>query len=270
MSGTTQYMIEGLFLRNNFMRVFRSNGGPLREVSRPSLDTYWGGNGDPAEIEITSQKALARDGFRCLISGFYDYPSCNAAPELKPPEADKREVETQCAHIFSESAQSNPEYAAGAMAPLELFGIPEVVQKLLEANVNELFNVLSMSIQLHTQFDRLHFWLEQIPNKPHHYKVCASNDRFFEVLTDTPRREVVFAVDPDVVARCTAKNIAVPELPDPDLLALRAACSRVAHMSGAAEQYDQILRDLDEISVMSSDGSSAGFLETLLLAHALG
>lgn len=85
-------------------------------------------------------------------------------------------------------------------------------------------------------------------------------------MTAIGRREhVTFRVDPDVAAACIAKNIDPPSLPSPSLLAIRAACSRVAHMSGAAEHVDQILRDLEDTPVMAEDGGSAHLLESRLL-----
>jgi hypothetical protein len=49
----------------------------------------------------------------------------------------------------------------------------------------------------------------------------------------------------------------LPELPSSrDLIGLRAACARVANMSGAAEQIDQIYRDKEDTAViMACDGS---------------
>jgi hypothetical protein len=47
------------------------------------------------------------------------------------------------------------------------------------------------------------------------------------------------------------------ELPDGRYLKLHAAICRVAHMSGAAEYMDKHDRDLEELSVLAPDGSSA-------------
>jgi hypothetical protein len=63
---------------------------------------------------------------------------------------------------------------------------------------------------------------------------------------------VTFKVDPEVEAPCRVKNKPVPALPSPSLLAIRVAFSRVAHMAGAAEQADQILRDLEETPVITN------------------
>ena len=52
--------------------------------------------------------------------------------------------------------------------------------------------------------------------------------------------------------------------PDPRLLALHAICARVAHVSGAAEFFDQLQWNADEMEVLTSDGSSASLLDSLL------
>jgi len=54
-------------------------------------------------------------------------------------------------------------------------------------------------------------------------------------------------------------------VPSPDYFALHAACARVAHLSGAAKYIEKTLRDLEEIGVLSEDGTSAKLLEHALL-----
>ena len=56
-------------------------------------------------------------------------------------------------------------------------------------------------------------------------------------------------------------------LPNPKYLAIHAACCRVAHMSGAAEYLDGILRDMEELQVLSEDGASADVLAFALHRH---
>lgn len=50
-------------------------------------------------------------------------------------------------------------------------------------------------------------------------------------------------------------------VPDPALLALHAACCKVARMSGAAEWIEQHDRDMDDIEVLATDGTSPQLLE---------
>jgi hypothetical protein len=57
-------------------------------------------------------------------------------------------------------------------------------------------------------------------------------------------------------------------LPDPALIAIRAACARVVNLSGAAEQAEQILRDMENATVLSNDGSMADVLYSRLATSA--
>ena len=53
-------------------------------------------------------------------------------------------------------------------------------------------------------------------------------------------------------------------LPNPVYLRIHAACCRVAHLSGAGEVIDKVLEDLEDIRVLSKDGSSAHLLSFAL------
>jgi hypothetical protein len=54
-------------------------------------------------------------------------------------------------------------------------------------------------------------------------------------------------------------------LPSPEYLNIHAACARVAHLSGAGEHIDKVLRELEDTKVLSQDGASAEALEYALL-----
>ena len=51
-------------------------------------------------------------------------------------------------------------------------------------------------------------------------------------------------------------------MPSRDLIGLRAAGARIAHMSGAEEQIDQIYRDEEDTTVMACDGSTGDLSST--------
>ncbi|KAF8120308.1 hypothetical protein EV363DRAFT_1191068, partial [Boletus edulis] len=51
--------------------------------------------------------------------------------------------------------------------------------------------------------------------------------------------------------------------PDPRIIVLHAACSRIAHMSGAAECLQEFFRDSDEISVMTEPNAASELSRTL-------
>ena len=98
----------------------------------------------------------------------------------------------------------------------------------------------------------------------------AENERrVLCALYPRPATCVTFKVDPDCAAFCKENGTALPELPSRDLIGLRATCARVAHMSGAAEQIDQIFRDEEDTTVMADDGSTGDLLTSLLNARAV-
>jgi hypothetical protein len=47
--------------------------------------------------------------------------------------------------------------------------------------------------------------------------------------------------------------------PSPHYLALHAACCRIAHLSGAADHYEKVERDLDEFKTMAAFPSHDAF-----------
>jgi hypothetical protein len=55
-------------------------------------------------------------------------------------------------------------------------------------------------------------------------------------------------------------------VPSRELLALHATCCKVAHLSGAAEYIERIYRDIDEMGVLASDGTSADMLDYALFS----
>ncbi|KAJ7084830.1 hypothetical protein B0H15DRAFT_923519 [Mycena belliarum] len=269
----------GLLYRNHLMRVFRLDGGPLpADSDHPSRPFFAGVRQRiiqnmkmPTTTPTARKHALLRDGYRCVVTGAFDYESCKLHPELRARATATKAARTplDCAHIFSESAQRGDhklDYGRGAsaMAILTMFGFTNSAENLVGGNVEKHFNILTMAENLHRLFDRMEFWFEEVIGEANTYKICAADPDFFDVLGAPPQR-VTFTVDPDVVTACEAQGRPVPALPSPSVLAIRAACSRVAHMAGAAEHADRILRDLEHISVMAEDGTTAELFASRLL-----
>ncbi|KAG5647348.1 hypothetical protein DXG03_000416 [Asterophora parasitica] len=117
-----------------------------------------------------------------------------------------------------------------------------------------------MSVSLRTIYDSLHIWLEE----RNAYDVKSTDKDLFTDYAVPPHRRITFTVDPAVVETCRRNNKPVPALPSLILLAMRAACSRVAHMSGAVEQMERVLCDLEDTRVMAEDGATADLLTSLL------
>ncbi|KAJ6629652.1 hypothetical protein B0H10DRAFT_1939634 [Mycena sp. CBHHK59/15] len=69
-----------------------------------------------------------------------------------------------CPHLFRVGAgrSDEQEYAASAIAILEMFGLTDTAENLVGGNVNKHFNVLTMAENLHWLFDRMEFWFEAV------------------------------------------------------------------------------------------------------------
>ncbi|KAF8912426.1 hypothetical protein CPB85DRAFT_1220231 [Mucidula mucida] len=245
----------------------------FEDITPPSFDEAKGSISERIKEALQTKKdakdaALFRDGYRCAITGHYDRPSYAKYPEIKKRALEHHGalVKTQCAHLFSESAQGGSKMTISwpvttAFAFLERFGLSHLVPRPLGGQVNSLFNILTMSYTLHSEFDTFGWWLEE----PNTYDVCAADESFFKYAERPPRR-VVLKVDPATVEYCIANGHPVPELPDSRLIAIRAACARVSHLSGAAEHIEEIIFDRETTTVLANDGGSADLLTSLLRA----
>ena len=81
------------------------------------------------------------------------------------------------------------------------------------------------------------------------YVICAERDHRLHSCKSNP---ITFKTDEDLA------------LPNPDYLRIHAVCCRVTHLSGAAEQIDKDLEDIEYMRVLPEDGSSAHVLSFAL------
>ncbi|KAJ7761762.1 hypothetical protein B0H16DRAFT_1455962 [Mycena metata] len=207
--------------------------------SRASLDTV--------RDQVMNEKGLrpphaARAGI-CTLTGVYDTYSTQLFPAINARSRDTNAFlgVAQCAHIFPETAED---------------GDKNRYEKLMGPDVHEYYNIMTMRVGLRHLFDQLDFWFEEVVEEKNTYDIISHNDVVFRQFAAPPRR-VTFRVDPTLVAACNAAGSETPKLPSPALLALRAVCSLIAHMSGAGAHGDQILHDPEETPVIEEDGGSA-------------
>uniref|UniRef100_A0A0W0GCH1 HNH nuclease domain-containing protein n=3 Tax=Moniliophthora roreri TaxID=221103 RepID=A0A0W0GCH1_MONRR len=275
----------GTLYRQNLLRAFRSSKGPLplpsSHPSRPSFDSVQQFitehlQSSPKDYRTAKKYALARDGFKCMLSHKFDATSVRTIPAVKKMmRKEGRGYEaTNCCHIFSESAvqdidSTDPaqvkrrEYAATALAMLKSFGLNTLVDKILQRRVHDPTNLLTMSAVWHTEFDNLQLWLEGT-STPNEYDICVAMEDWWNKYPKHPRR-VLFVSRPITIGNETR----TPPLPDPQILAIHATCARVAQMSGAAKYMDEYDQELDNSTVLAADGSSAAFFNQLLLSASL-
>ncbi|KAJ7072875.1 hypothetical protein C8F01DRAFT_264117 [Mycena amicta] len=217
------------------MRVFRSDGGPVPDVSqhtsRPSMEQIRQKIIEEMQTPTTNEDAwkhaLLRDGYRCTLTGIYDFDSCKKMPDLAAECATNNAsmFTIQCAHIFSESALDGhkTDYTASAMALLRMFGLTNEAEILVGGNVNRHFNIFLVVDGLHHFYNRLEFWLEEVFGEE------VSNVLFWSYHSSCPYSQ-------------TRTKYAPPTPPSLTLL-----------------QF------LPEISVMAEDGGTAELLTSRLL-----
>ena len=141
-----------------------------------------------------------------MITGAYDLGACIKFPEIRAANLAGIGVcvGTECAHLFSESAQDGDkvilivfglapflisnqpsEYAGTAFTMLKMFGLEHEVEKLLGGRVNNFSNVLTLSHEMHNAFDRFAIWFEEVPGKVCH---CAPNFSSCMTRQSNPRK----------------------------------------------------------------------------------
>lgn len=64
----------------------------------------------PSNQNSAKKKALARDGFRCVVTGQYDYTTFIHSEELKQNAGNTGAVSAECAYILGESVNVNIEF----------------------------------------------------------------------------------------------------------------------------------------------------------------
>ena len=134
---------------------------------------------------IAVLQALVRDGYRCQLSGLYDWGSVRALLVVQEmaKAAQVKYTDTQCCHIFPEGTLQSvnkggnqvhgfvllegltltiqqKDHAATAFTVLKMFGLEQLVEPLNGKGVHSLRNIITMSMELHRRFDHLELWLE--------------------------------------------------------------------------------------------------------------
>ncbi|KAH0580512.1 hypothetical protein J132_08169 [Termitomyces sp. J132] len=164
-----------------------------------------------------------------------------------------------------QDSDGDSNYSVTVLQILESFGLGEGAKSLYGGRINGLHNVITMTGKLcTTYFDCFQLWLELVLGQEITYDICASS--FFPqtlagLLLPYPPR-VTFNVNPKSAAAMGQEL----QLPDPVPFTLRAPCSRVANLSGIAEQIYQILDDREDMTILATNGSMAELLSRRLMS----
>ncbi|KAF8518827.1 hypothetical protein BU17DRAFT_76064 [Hysterangium stoloniferum] len=233
---------------NHYIRCFRKYKGrtptPSEHPSRPCFDALKQEIRheimEPPKDHSTAKKLA--NGYRCIITHRYDL-NCAKEDEKVMHLANQPGaglVFTQCAHIFPSLTNTDTSDSRG-----------HGDKELNDANIHRLENIMTLELDFHSFFDTLDAWLEEQSGQPHTYKVKF---RFPAVNVDNR--------DPKLIVFESMHNN-LP-LPSPTYLEIHAACAKVCHLSGAAEYIDKYEREMEDIKVLSNDGTSADILHHAL------
>ncbi|KAL4251963.1 hypothetical protein ABKN59_005828 [Abortiporus biennis] len=272
--------------REKLLRAFRQSKGPpdpSSYVSRPSFDFLQDMvdnflEESPTDYRYARKVSMARDGFRCMITGAYDSNSLVKAPELRTrmlEDDDSGETIIQCCHILNEYAAQNidsgnpsrnkrREYTFSVFEVLRKFGLQTIIDRLSVADgIHSLSNVLTLRSELCDHFDNLRIWLEPT-SEENTYMVCEVHKSILRSYRNV-KTQVHFEVSADACKyfKKSGKPVDLP-LPDCKLLAIHAVCAKVTHMSGADQYFARLEYDVEEFDFHVEDNDSAHLLHQLL------
>ncbi|KAJ9221356.1 hypothetical protein DTO271D3_8998 [Paecilomyces variotii] len=230
----------------------RAHGGKTPAVTPSPLDD--------AELEIDAEQqrlktmCLKRDGYRCVITGFYDY---EATKVFSAAQIGSQIIDTQLAHIIPYSVgkydKNHGQEVKIARTWATLYALfPDLRDKanFTADDINHPSNAMPLFGPLHTELGRLNLALEPT-DKENTYVIRTYHGFRALMFRDLPlpnknnERIVTFNKHDDY------------DLPSPVLLSTHATIAKILHASGKAESIDEILRDRSELRCLAPDGSTS-------------
>jgi hypothetical protein len=139
------------------------------------------------------------------------------------------------------------------------------VRKLTGLKINGPSNGLLLRADIGPMISNFKLWFEKA--------VCHQKSHLFIIAyicttsqdgpdTYTVKAGDVFTEYAGKVVTFISEHSEGIDLPDPQILELHAAFSRVLYLTGAGKYFEAYLRDMDELRVLASDGSTR--LDSLL------
>ncbi|CAE6535382.1 hypothetical protein RSOLAG22IIIB_01221 [Rhizoctonia solani] len=204
-------------------------------VDRIQSDSMIAASMSHAEAE---KQSLIRDNYRCMLSGAVDDRAFESLPSVQAEviATNKSVVDTQCCHILTEHA------CCGHVEEIKygdtlhnwtiahLFGSTHK-DRLAGPGIHDLRNTLTLERGIHACFTRFLIWLEPTGKSENQYALRRKNKYIYKWLPDVFEFS---STSPDL------------SLPDPQYLAIHAACARVVMLSGAAYYIEEFLGKADE------------------------
>ncbi|PIL26733.1 hypothetical protein GSI_11147 [Ganoderma sinense ZZ0214-1] len=208
------------------------------EVNEMLLET-------PMSDRTLRKLAMRREDYRCIATRILDY---TCALRVRTPNGGMYDGDAECLDICRilpnppntdlEQGEKACESCAGVYGVLSSLGYTDIIGRLATTNQGQsLENVMVLTRSLLRRFNALDLWFEPIEDIPNCYRVCS--------ILKPPHK---LTKGQQVTFRSTDPRL---PLPNREFLHIRAACCRVAHLSGASD----IFRELE--SAMASDPDPA-------------
>ncbi|KAK0438225.1 hypothetical protein EV421DRAFT_1906766 [Armillaria borealis] len=259
------------------IRIFKNPKGSVPtpmsiHSSRPSFqataDSIAALLSQPTTSSSDAKKlALARDDYRCILSGNVDIASFDAGLTSVNVAAGDRMKVTVLGHIFGQSTMDNTAgltnaaqiklaWAASAAAVVQRFASISIVEELNQNNIHRAENTFTITPDYHSALDELRISLHPIE---------SDDNNTYEIHTYPPNRNAVYGL-PDQVTLTDATGGQIP-LPSRRYFQLHDACAKIAHLSGAGEIVERLFRDVEDVKVLAEDGGSQHLLSLALSSH---
>ncbi|TDL22066.1 hypothetical protein BD410DRAFT_789150 [Rickenella mellea] len=250
-----------------YIREFRASKGRTptasNHSSRPSFNLIQDMVGDmlvatPQTHAQAEANALIRDGFRCVVTGTYNFDLVRSNRELQElvRSEGSRSGSTECAYIFAEPTNTDTargsddrDGTASMWAVIAHFGHAELRDELNGSKIHRLENVITFDSHFHYFFNHLYIWFVAT-DEINKYKLEGV-------------RGISLCHYPEYVTFTTRDPAKLP-VPSPTYLAIHATCAKVANLSGAADYIDKLDQDMEDIMTLDPDSASAETLEHAL------
>ncbi|OJA13881.1 hypothetical protein AZE42_05401 [Rhizopogon vesiculosus] len=249
----------------------------------------------PQSHDEARERALFRDGYRCVLTGIYDSTTYLKRKELRKAgdmnyansDACLRVTPTHPAYILPQTMNvsilassececdgdevclffvlldslitlSQYRYAAEVWTLMQHIGEGLIPEEFDEAKIHCLENVMTLGINMHERFTKFYIWLEESVN----FNIFSLEPVLNQVtLQPTPHSYVLNSICPSVLGTPQTVSFTTPDpvylpLPSPQYLRLHAACARVLFLSGATGFFGDVLEDICDICNLAIDGSS--------------
>ncbi|KAK0225304.1 hypothetical protein IW262DRAFT_1456386 [Armillaria fumosa] len=213
---------------------------------------------------VAKDLALARDNYRCILSGNLDHSSFQKDQTLFNEASGGFVGTTSLGHIFNQStmdltagmtsvARAKLAWAASAAAVIERFSGISVAKELNRNYIHRPENTFTISDGLHRTFDMFYFSLHPIE---------SDDNNTYEIHTYPSGLNRTYRL-PDRVTLTDATNGNIP-LPDRRYFQLHDACATIFHLSGARKVMERLFEDVDDLKVLAEDGGSSYLLSFVL------